>query len=174
MKSTASQSSSSGCDGADARVPKSSAVSTRPTPKIACQTRFTATRAVSGDRLSASQRAKVSRVAGSPAGSGCNAAGTCGATRSFGRSQPPRSSRKVSRASSGLRSARCRTEVFASGNCFHSASDLVVERFELRHALPPRGENFRRLLRRALLAGRLQGPHGGVGRGIHLRVGRWW
>ena len=37
MKSTASQSSSSRYSGTGARVPKSSAVSTRPVPKIACQ-----------------------------------------------------------------------------------------------------------------------------------------
>ena len=46
--STASQSSSSGCDGGRACTPKSSADSTNPAPKNSCQKRFTMTRANRG------------------------------------------------------------------------------------------------------------------------------
>src|SRR5437588_9771864 len=62
MTSTASQSSSSGCDGASLWVPRSSLVLTRPVPKYACQTRLTSARAVVGDFGSTSQRAKSRRL----------------------------------------------------------------------------------------------------------------
>ena len=48
MNSTASQSSSSGWLGGSPCAPKSSTVFTRPVPKSICQSRLTATRAVSG------------------------------------------------------------------------------------------------------------------------------
>ena len=52
MKSTASQSSSSGCEGNSPCIPISPAVFTRPRPKISCQSWFTKTLAVSGFLLS--------------------------------------------------------------------------------------------------------------------------
>ena len=61
MNSTASQSSSSGCDGGSHWMPRSSLVATMPVPKYACQTRLTSDRAVVGDSRSTSQFANVSR-----------------------------------------------------------------------------------------------------------------
>src|SRR2546421_307221 len=60
--STASQSSSSACDGASPFNPKSSLVLTSPVPKYVCQTRLTIDRAAVSPRSSTSQRAKSSRV----------------------------------------------------------------------------------------------------------------
>ena len=68
MKSTASQSSRSRYSGTGDRVPKSSGVSTRPWPKSVCQSRLTATRAVSGERGSTSHFANASRFGGASAG----------------------------------------------------------------------------------------------------------
>ena len=59
MNSTASQSSSSGCDGGSLCVPRSSLVPTRPVPKYACHMRLTNERAVVGELRSTSQRANV-------------------------------------------------------------------------------------------------------------------
>src|SRR5437879_8483268 len=84
MNSTASQSSSSGCEGVSLCDPRSSLVLTRPVPKYVCQTRLTNERAVVGDLRSTSHWAKSSRVAGAPAGSGCRNAGTPGATGALG------------------------------------------------------------------------------------------
>src|SRR5438045_479791 len=62
MNSAASQSNNSGCEGIAPWVPKSFSVSTRPTPKYCCQTRFIVTRAVSGFFGSTSQREKSNRL----------------------------------------------------------------------------------------------------------------
>ena len=59
--SVASQSSSSGWLGGSPWAPKSSTVFTSPVPKSICQSRLTATRAVSGLAGSTSQRARPSR-----------------------------------------------------------------------------------------------------------------
>ena len=59
--STASQSSSSGCDGSSPLTPKSPAVRTRPVPKSSCQKRLTVTRAVSGCSGRSSHCAKPRR-----------------------------------------------------------------------------------------------------------------
>ena len=56
--SVASQSSSSGCDGASPWRPKFSGVATNPRPKSCCQIALAATRAVSGLSGSTSQRAR--------------------------------------------------------------------------------------------------------------------
>ncbi len=61
--SVASQSSSSGWLGGSPWAPKSSTVFTSPVPKSICQSRLTATRAVSGLAGSTSQRASASRSA---------------------------------------------------------------------------------------------------------------
>ena len=66
MNSTASQSSKPGCDGVGARMPKSSGVSSSPTPNNDCHSRFTKTRAVVGDFRSTSHFAKVSRLSSAP------------------------------------------------------------------------------------------------------------
>ena len=64
MNSTASQSSSSGCDGGSLCLPKFSVVLTRPVPKYPCHIRFTIARAVVGAWRSTSQRANVKRLGG--------------------------------------------------------------------------------------------------------------
>ena len=61
MNSTASQSSSSGCDGGSHCTPRSSLVATMPVPKYACQTRLTSDRAVVGESRLASHFANVNR-----------------------------------------------------------------------------------------------------------------
>src|SRR5258708_18945536 len=61
MNSQASQSSSSGCDGASLCMPKSSGVLTIPLPKYVCHNRLTSTRAVVGDFLSDNHRANANR-----------------------------------------------------------------------------------------------------------------
>ena len=71
MKSTASQSSSSGWVGYSPWAPKSAGVRTRPAPKSICQRRFTATRAVSGCSRMVIQLARPRRIgAAQPAGGG--------------------------------------------------------------------------------------------------------
>src|SRR5204862_4842403 len=82
--STASQSSSSGCDGGSPCEPKSSAVFTRPVPKISCQKRFTVTRAVSGFEGSTSHRARPSRLRGRETAIGGSTDGAAGVTSSRG------------------------------------------------------------------------------------------
>ena len=62
--SVASQSSSSGCEGGSPWRPKFSVVFTSPVPKCCCQSRFTATRAVSGLSGETSQRARPRRLRG--------------------------------------------------------------------------------------------------------------
>ena len=74
MNSTASQSSSSGCDGGSLCMPEVFARRDQAVPKYACQTRLTSDRAVVGELRSTSQRANVSRVVGAPGGSGCRKA----------------------------------------------------------------------------------------------------
>ena len=64
--STASQSSSFGCDGSSPVMPKSPAVGTRPVPKTSCQKRLTVTRAVSGWSGWVSHCASPRRLAGAP------------------------------------------------------------------------------------------------------------
>ena len=68
--STASQSSSSGCEGNSPLTPKSPAVRTRPVPNTSCQKRFTVTRAVSGCSGRSSHSARPSRFRGKSAGIG--------------------------------------------------------------------------------------------------------
>ncbi len=82
MKSTASQSSNSGCDGSEPCVPKSSSLTTRPVPNNWAHTRLTITRAVNGLSRLTSQCAKPSRLRGASAGNGWNAAGTAASTAS--------------------------------------------------------------------------------------------
>ncbi len=90
--------------------PKSSAVATRPS-QIPCQIRFTIERAVVGDRRSANQRAKSSRLAFTFVLSSCSSggknAGTPGETSSAGARKLPRSSRCVERQDSRSSSASC-------------------------------------------------------------------
>ena len=157
MNSTANQSSSCWCVGCGARVPKSSGVSTRPAPKIACQTRFTWTRAVSGERRSDNHLAKVRRVGGAFSVGRCKNAGVCGSTRFLWRFQTPRSRTKVSRP-------RFRKP-------FPVRFDLVVERHKFRDARTPRGKDFGALLGSALIPGRLHRQHGSVRRRVDFRVG---
>src|SRR5215467_11039204 len=59
--SVASQSSSSGCEGEPARVPKSLGVRTRPEPKWYCQIRLTITRANKGFSALANHSANALR-----------------------------------------------------------------------------------------------------------------
>ena len=82
----ASQSSNSGCTGQSPCDPKSSTVLTRPTPKSACQNRFTVTRDVSGLDGSTSHRASPRRLLGNCFGIAGSTAGTPGLTRSPGAS----------------------------------------------------------------------------------------
>ena len=70
--SVASQSSSSGWLGGSPWAPKSSTVFTSPVPKSICQSRLTATRAVSGLAGSTSQRARPSRSAFASRGHGAD------------------------------------------------------------------------------------------------------
>ena len=162
MKSTASQSSSSRYSGTGARVPKSSGVSTSPAPKIACQTRFTATRAVSGDRGSASQRAKPSRFRGSVRRERMKRGRRVRLDdlRS-GWSQLPRSSRCVLRRLAGSRSARCRIDVAAWGNVFHRASISSLIGFARRRS-SARRRNGGVLLGGPRRGRSLQGQHRGM------------
>src|SRR5262249_40399584 len=68
--STASQSSSSGCDGGSPLTPKSPLVRTMPVPKTSCQKRLTVTRAVSGCSGRRSHWANPRRVRGRAGGIG--------------------------------------------------------------------------------------------------------
>ena len=61
MNSLASQSSNSGCEGFSDMLPKSSGEETKPSPKCLSQTRFMATRAVSGLSLLAMDFANSKR-----------------------------------------------------------------------------------------------------------------
>ena len=72
-KSTASQSSSAGCDGASLMMPKSAADFTSPVPKVSIQKRFTVTRAVSGFSFAISHCARPSRLTGALSGILCSA-----------------------------------------------------------------------------------------------------
>ena len=74
--STASQSSSSGCDGSSPVMPKSPVVRTRPVPNTSCQKRLTVTRAVSGCSGRSSHWAKPEAIAA--AGRPAAAAATSG------------------------------------------------------------------------------------------------
>ena len=82
--STASQSSSSGCEGGSPCDPKSSEVLTSPVPNSSCHIRFTATRAVSGCAGSTSHLASPSRFFGSAALIGGSAYGVLAASFSRG------------------------------------------------------------------------------------------
>ena len=82
--STASQSINSGCDGGSPCAPKSSAVFTRPVPKISCQKRFTVTRAVSGCPGATSHCASPKRFRGYSLVIGGSTAGVEGVTLSRG------------------------------------------------------------------------------------------
>ena len=73
--STASQSSSSGCDGGSPCDPKSSAVFTMPVPNTCCQNRFTVTRAIRGLEGSTIHSAKPSRLRGKDCDIGGKTAG---------------------------------------------------------------------------------------------------
>ena len=86
MKSRASQSSSSGCEGSWPWLPKSSGVATIPRPKIDCHQRLTVTRAVSGCFGSVTHRARPSRLRGQSGEKGSRAAGVSRETGSVGAS----------------------------------------------------------------------------------------
>ena len=87
---TASQSSSSGCEGSLPCVPKSLAVSTRPRPNSCCQTRFTATRGVNGFFGSTSHSASASRAGCDALSRGLRTARAPGLTSRPGAFQSPR------------------------------------------------------------------------------------
>src|SRR5438105_1100866 len=90
MNSTASQSSSSGCDGFSPCAPKSSEVRTRPRPKNSCQIRLTMTRAGSGFSRETIQRARANRGGTFPRFSEGRTARVPGSTFSPGwRKSPP-------------------------------------------------------------------------------------
>src|ERR1044072_8141151 len=97
VNSVASQSSSSGCDGASPWDPKSSDVLTIPTPKYCCQNRFTVTRDNSGFAGSTSQFARPRRLDGYVVLVVIRADGIFGVTTSPGLSYCPRISKCVSR-----------------------------------------------------------------------------
>src|ERR1043165_4028537 len=126
MKSQASQSSSSGCDGGSHCEPRSSLVLTMPVPKYACQTRLTKARAAVGDFLSTSHLPNVRRVGGASLGSGFRNDGTPAVTFSCGLNMSPRLSTNVSRISSRGFNTNC---VAGLGCCFHSASILSLAAF---------------------------------------------
>ncbi len=88
--STASQSSSSGCEGGSPAEPKSPAVRTIPVPNTSCQKRLTVTRAISGFSGRTSQRARPSRFFGRSAGIGGSMEGVSGFTWSRRLSYSPR------------------------------------------------------------------------------------
>src|SRR5438093_7384063 len=89
--------------------------------------RLTKTRAVVGDRLSASHWAKVRRVGGASLGSGCRMAGTPEVTDWVGLSQSPRLRMRVSRGSSRGRSVRA---VVPGGQPSISLSILALASFQ--------------------------------------------
>src|SRR5262249_5516998 len=126
MNSTASQSSSSGCEGGSLCVPRSSLVTTSPVPKYACQARLTSARAVVGDFSSTSHFANVNRVGGASGGSGCSTSGTPGVTDLSGLRKSPRLRMCVSRGDCRGRSTSCDEP---SGCCFQSASTRSLAAF---------------------------------------------
>ena len=145
MNSTASQSSSSGCDGGSLCVPKSSLVATRPVPKYACQTRLTIARAVVGDfAVDQPLRERQAGSAARPAAAGAGTPARPASPASAGLRKSPRFSTCVSRGSLALGKHQLRR---AFRDAAPQRLDRLVRVLPLGHGRPPVAEDGLHLLR---------------------------